>query len=395
MDFQYNFDEIIDRQNTDCFKYDFRKEIFGDATVLPMWVADMDFRVPDFVVEALKNRLSHEIYGYHVRADGIYESIINWMDKRHQWKIKKEWIGFTPGVVPAFNLALLAFSEPGDKIIIQSPVYHPFYYAINDHKRQLVKNPLQLKNGRYYMDFNLLEDQIDEKTRILILCSPHNPTGNVWKKEELETLAEICIKKNVLIISDEIHADIVYPGNKHIPLASISPEISEHVITLMAASKTFNFAGLSTSFYITTNKTLYNKLYKTVGSLHIDMGNIFGNIATESAYRNGENWLGQLIHYLSGNIELVGNFINNELPSIELIKPEATFLLWVDFRATGYNSGELKNILVDKGKVGFSEGTIFGNEGNGFQRINIGCPRILVQSAMEQIKQSLVKNKIL
>jgi cystathionine beta-lyase len=391
MDMQYNFDEIIDRQNTDCFKYDYRKEVFGDASVMPLWVADMDFRVPDFVVREMQKRLSHEIYGYPIRANGIYESVSNWIEKRHQWKIKKEWIGFTPGVVPAFNLALLAFSGPGDKVIIQTPVYHPFYYAINDHNRQLVKNPLQLKNGRYFMDFDLLENQIDEKTRILILCNPHNPTGNVWKKEELETLAKICIKKNVLIISDEIHADIVYPGNKHIPLASISDEISDHVITLMAASKTFNFAGLSTSYYIASNKALYNKLHKTVGSLHIDMGNIFGNIATESAYRYGDKWLAQLISYLMGNIELVGNFINSDLPGIKLIKPEATFLLWVDFRATGYDPAELKRILIEKGKVGLSEGTIFGTEGAGFQRINIGCPRIKLLEAMKNVKKALEK----
>jgi cysteine-S-conjugate beta-lyase len=389
MELQYNFDEVVDRQNTDCFKYDYRKEVFGDASVLPMWVADMDFRAPDFVVNAMKERLSHEIYGYPIRANGIYESIINWMENRHQWKVKKEWIGFTPGVVPAFNMALLAFSEPGDKIIIQSPVYHPFYYAINDHKRQLVTNPLQLKNGRYYMDFDLLENQIDEKTRILILCSPHNPTGNVWKKDELEKLAKICIKKNVLIISDEIHADIIYRGNKHVPLASISPEISDHVITLMAASKTFNFAGLSTSYYITTNKTLFNKLHKTVANLHIDMGNIFGNVATESAYRYGEKWLDQLVHYLSGNIDLVENFINKELSNVELIKPEATFLLWIDFRATGFTSAELKKKLIEKGKLGLSEGTIFGIEGEGFQRLNIGCPRSMVQLAMEKIKHAL------
>lgn len=242
------------------------------------------------------------------------------------------------------------------------------------------------------MNFDQLEDQIDDKTRILILCSPHNPTGNVWKKSELETLAKICIEKNVLIISDEIHADIVYQGNKHVPLASISPEISEHVITLMAASKTFNFAGLSTSYYIATNKVLYDRLHKTVASLHIDMGNIFGNIATESAYRYGEKWLDQLIHYLSKNVGVVENFINNELTGVELIKPEATFLLWVDFRATGYTMGDLKKILVEKGKVGLSDGTIFGPEGKGFQRINIGCPRITVKKAMEQIKHALAKN---
>jgi cysteine-S-conjugate beta-lyase len=389
MNSTYNFDNIIDRENTNCYKYDFRVKLFGDPSVTPMWVADMDYKTPEFVVDALKKRLSHEILGYTYIPDSLYQSIIDWLDTNHQWKVNKEWISFTPGVVPAFNIALLAFTNPGDKVIIQPPVYHPFFYAVNDHNRQLVRNPLQLKNGRYCMDFDLLKSQIDEKVRMFILCSPHNPTGNVWKKDELKTLADICIKNNILIISDEIHADLVYIGNKHIPLASISPEIADNVITLMAASKTFNFAGLSTSYYIASNKKLFDQYKQAVAKLHIAECNIFGLVATEAAYRYGQKWHRELLNYLQGNINLAEKFINNELQPIELIHPEATFLLWVDFRKTGLEEKELKKILVEKAKVGLSEGTIFGEEGNGFQRINIGCPRHVLQQSLERIKLAL------
>jgi cystathionine beta-lyase len=389
MESTYNFDEIIDRQNTNCYKYDFREKLFGDPEVTPMWVADMDFRTPDFVVDALKKRLSHEILGYTYTPDSLYQSIINWIDTNHQWKVSKDSISFTPGVVPAFNIALQAFTEPDDKVIIQPPVYHPFFYAINDHNRQLVRNPLQLKNGRYSMDFDLLKSQIDEKVKMLILCSPHNPTGNVWKREELKTLAEICIKNNILIISDEIHADVVYNDYKHIPLASISPEIADNVITLMAASKTFNFAGLSTSYFIASNKKLFEQFKQAVAKLHIAECNIFGLVATEAAYTYGQKWHRELLSYLQGNINLAEKFINNELKHVELILPEATFLLWVDFRKTGLDGKELKDILVKKAKVGLSEGTIFGEEGRGFQRINIGCPRSILLQSLERIKSAL------
>lgn len=385
----YNFDEIINRENTNCYKYDYRDKLFGDPSVTPMWVADMDFRTPDFVINAIKERLSHEILGYTYIPDSLYESIINWIDFHHQWQIKKEWISFTPGVVPAFNIALLAFTNPGHKVIIQPPVYHPFFYAINDHNRQLVRNPLQLKNGRYQMDFDHLISQIDDKVKMLILCSPHNPTGNVWKKEELQTLAEICIKNNIVIISDEIHADVVYKGNKHIPLASISPEIAENTITLMAASKTFNFAGLSTSYFIASNKKLHEQFRQAVAKLHIPECNIFGLVATEAAYTIGYEWHRQLLNYLQENIALAEKFINNELKNLDLIYPEATFLLWVDFRRTGIAGKQMKEILVQKAKVGLSEGTIFGDEGEGFQRINIGCPKIILQQALERIKNAL------
>jgi cystathionine beta-lyase len=386
---EYNFDEIIDRTQSNSFKYDLREKFFGAADILPMWVADMDFRTPDFVVEALRERVSHEIYGYPIHSNSLYAAIINWIDSRHQWKVKKEWIGYTPGVVPAFNMAVLAFTNIGDRIIIQSPVYPPFYYAAKDHDRQLVINPLLLRNGRYYMDYDRLLDQIDSATKMLILCSPHNPTGNVWKEEELRQLAEICIEKDILILSDEIHADIIYSGHKHIPLASISDEIAKHVITLMAASKTFNFAGLNTSYFIASNIKLFNMLQKTVDKLHLSMGNVFGNVATEAAYRYGESWLIQLISYLKKNITFAEEFINRYLPDVKIIEPEATFLLWVDFRKTGLSEHELKRIMVDKAQLGLSNGTVFGEEGAGFQRINIGCPKSILERALIQIQKAL------
>jgi cystathionine beta-lyase len=387
---KYNFDELINREKTACYKYDMRKKYFGTDKILPMWVADMDFRTPDFVVEAIKKRVDHEIYAYTYRTDSIYQSVIDWLARRHQWQVKKEWIGFTPGVVPALNMAVLAFTNPGDKIIIQTPVYFPFYSAVKDHDRQLITNPLVLNNGRYEMDFEHLKTQIDSKTRMLILCSPHNPTGNVWKREELLELANICIENNVLIISDEIHADIIFFGHKHIPTATLSEEIAEHVVTLMAPSKTFNFAGLSTSYIIASNPEHFKSLNGMNEKLHLGSGNIFGGVALEAAYNNGDKWLEQLITYLEQNIELAEEFINNELPDIELIKPEATFLLWIDFRNLSLNGKELTQKIIRDAELGLSDGRLFGTDGDGFQRMNIGCPRSIVNKALEQIKNTFV-----
>lgn len=386
---KYDFDEIVNRENSNCYKYDKRDEIFGRKDVIPMWVADTDFRIPDFIVDAIRERVSHEIMGYTFRPDEEYESIISWVGKRHHWKVKKEWIGFTPGVVPGLNMAVLAFTEPGDKIIIQTPVYHPFYSAVKDHGRQLVLNPLRLADGRYRMDLENLRQQVDEKTKMLILCSPHNPTGNVWKTDELKELAGFCTERNILIISDEIHADIIYPGNKHVPTASISDEIADNVVTLMAPSKTFNFAGLATSYFIASNKRLFDTLNNFISSFHLTMGNMFGNVAMVAAYTKGEPWLEQLLVYLKGNVDFARNFINNELPDVRLIEPEATFLLWTDFRATGLSPVNLKKLMIEKAGLGLSDGFIFGTDGAGFQRINIGCPRSVLEKALFNIKNAL------
>lgn len=387
----YNFDEFNDRRNTACYKYDLRKKFYNDPDVLPLWVADTDFRTPDFVIKAIQNRLKHEILGYSFQPESEYQSVIDWVYRHHQWKIKKEWIGFTPGVVPTLSFAVLTFTHPGDKIIIQTPVYFPFYSAVTDHGRQLVLNPLILENGRYRMDFDNLKSQIDSGVKMLILCSPHNPTGNVWKKEELLELAKICMEHNILIISDEIHADIVYEGNKHIPTAMLSNEIADKTITLMAPSKTFNFAGLSTSYFIASNKKLFEKLSQTVSKMHLGEGNIFGNIALEAAYREGDNWLSQLILYLQQNIAFAKDFINSNIPFIEVIEPEATFLLWVDFRKTGLDDKTVRTLLLKDAHVALSNGILFGKDGEGFQRINIGCPRSVLEKGLQQIAISLTK----
>ncbi len=389
MGHHYNFDEIIDRSNTNSLKYDLRGQLFGLPEVIPMWVADMDFKTPDFVVNAFKERINHEIFGYTLTPDSLLNSIINWVDHRHQWKIKKEWIGFTPGVVPSLNLAVLAFTKPGDKIVIQTPVYPPFFTAASDHKRKLIINPLILKNGRYCMDFENLIEQIDKNTKLLILCSPHNPTGNVWKESELKTLADICMHNNILIVSDEIHSDIVFSGHKHIPLASLSGDISRHVITLMAASKTFNFAGLNFSYFIVSDRSLYNELKQTTEKLHLGLGNIFGSIATDAAYKYGEEWLFQLIVYLEKNIAFAEEFINRNIPSVKIIRPEATFLLWLDFRGTGLTEVQLKKLIIQEAKLGLSDGVIFGQDGSGFQRINIGCPKSILEKALTQIQKAI------
>ena len=387
----YNFDEYIDRRHSDSYKYDLREKYFKNPDILPMWVADMDFRTPDFVINAIQKRLQHEILGYSFQPESQYQSVIDWVYRHHQWKIQKSWIGFTPGVVPAISLAVLTFSQPGDKIIIQTPVYFPFYSAVTDHGRQLTLNPLLLENGRYRMDLDNLKSQIDSGAKMLILCSPHNPTGNVWRKEELLELAEVCEKHNILILSDEIHADIVYKGNKHIPVAMLTEEIANRTITLMAPSKTFNFAGLSTSYFIASNHKLFEKMNQAVNKIHLGMGNIFGNVALEAAYREGDEWLSQLIRYLQQNIAFVKDFINSNMPCLELLEPEATFLLWVDFRKTGLDDKTVRKLLLEEAQVGLSNGILFGKDGEGFQRINIGCPRSMLEKGLQQIASSLTK----
>jgi len=386
---RYNFDELIDRRNTACYKYDLRQKFFQNPEVIPLWVADMDFRTPDFVMEAIRKRLTHEILGYSFHTDDQYQSIIDWNYRRHQWNIQKEYIGFTPGVVPALNFAVLTFTNPGDKIIIQTPVYFPFYSVIKDHSRQLIRNPLVLKNGRYVMDLEHLKSQVDTKTKMLILCSPHNPTGNVWARDELMDLATICLQNNILIISDEIHADIVYNRNKHIPVAMLSEEIANQTITLMAPSKTFNIAGLSTSYFIASNQKLFEKMNQTVNQLHLGMCNIAGNIALEAAYRKGDDWLMQLISYLQQNIVFTKDFINNNMPLLEIIEPEATFLLWIDFRKTTLDDKTIRKLLVDDAQVGLSNGILFGKDGEGFQRINIGCPKKILEKGLQRIANAL------
>jgi cystathionine beta-lyase len=385
----YNFEEKLSRENTDCVKYDLRKSIFGKEDVIPMWVADMDFKSPDFVVNALKERVNHEIYGYSIRNEGFYNSVITWLYKRHGLTIQRDQMTVSPGVVPALSMCVLAYTKPGDKIIIQPPVYHPFFSIVKNNGRQVVCNPLKFINNRYYFDFDDLEQTIDISTRMLFLCNPQNPVSRVWTHEELVRLSEICMKHEILIFSDEIHSDLIYQPYKHCPIISISEDIAQHSITAIAPSKTFNLAGLHTSVMIIPNKKLHAEYELMLDNLHIGAGNLFGNIALEAAYIHGEEWLEQLLEYLEGNIKFVKEFLKTYIPSIELVEPEGTYLLWLDFRNLNMNQEQLNEFLIHKAKVGFNDGTLFGQGGEGFQRMNIACPRTLIEKALTQIKAAL------
>lgn len=381
----YDFDKIIDRTGTECVKYDLRENVFGKADVIPMWVADMDFPTADFIREAIIERAKGDVYGYTFREDAYFESIVNWIQRHHQWETKKEWMSFTPGIVNAFNLAVMGLTKEGDEIIIQPPVYHPFFYAVNNHNRKLVENPLIDTEDGYVMDFDLLEQQA-KTAKMLILSNPHNPVGRAWKKEELMRLGEICMKNNVLVFSDEIHCDLVMPGFKHVPFASLSEEFAQNSITAHAASKTFNLAGLATSTVIIPNDDLRNKYVNFVHSTEADMGNIFGKIATKAAMEKGDEWHAQLINYIKGNIDYAYDFIKREMPKIRIHKAEATYMIWLNFKDYGISDAELNRKMIHEAGLGLNAGNIFGKEGEFCMRVNLACPRSIVEKALNQMK---------
>jgi cystathionine beta-lyase len=386
---KYDFDKMIDRRSTFSSKWNQCEQLAGQTDVLPMWVADMDFSSPPAVVEALRDRVEHRIFGYTERTGSYYGAIASWMKRRFDWDIQKKKIVFTPGVIVALNLIIQAYTQPGDKVIIQQPVYHPFSYAILNNKRQLVNNQLQILNGRYVMDFDHLEKSIDERTRLLILCSPHNPVGRVWTKVELLRLAEICLKNNILLISDEIHADLVLKGQIHTPTAALSEEIADIVVTCTAPTKTFNIAGLGVANTIFSNIRLYDQFYSTVNNAGLEMTNVFAKVATEAAYNYGEEWLLHLLDYLQGNYEFLVSFLKNNIPQISVFHLEGTYLTWLDFRKLGLPDKAMKDFLINKAKVWLDEGTKFGGGGEGFQRMNIGCPRKLLEEGLTRIANAL------
>jgi len=382
---KYNFDEIVDRKPTESVKWNAVKKLYGRDDVIPIWVADMDFKSPPEVIEALKKRAEHGIFGYPMLDDDYFDPFINWIKARHGIEIKKEWIVTTDGVVDALKIAIIAYSKPGDNVVIQTPVYYPFYNIINSNGRMILKNSLKFENGSYSMDFDDLEKKLSHKrTKLFILCNPHNPVGRVWKREELEKLVQLCIKHNVLLLSDEIHSDLVFSPNKHIPIFSISQDIKESSLTFYAPSKTFNLAGLKASFAVIPNEQLRSEYKNVIESLTSDNLNIFGMVAAKVAYEKGEAWLDDLLNYLRGNIDYVYNFFNEKLPKVKLQKPEGTYLMWLDFRAYG-DEQKVKEILVNKAKVGLEEGSIFGEEGKGFFRMNIGCPISMLKDACNNI----------
>jgi cysteine-S-conjugate beta-lyase len=385
----YDFDEIIPRQGTDCVKYDLREAFFGDATVLPMWVADMDFRTPDFVVDAVKRRATHEIYGYSIRGAGWHNALISWLDRRHSWAVQKEWIVFSPGVVPALNMAVLAYTQPGDAVIVQPPVYFPFFSAVENHGRKLVYNPLKLENGRLCMDFDDLKEKAGQGAKMLFLCNPQNPGGNAWTKEELTKLFDVCRENNIVILSDEIHSDLVLRGKKHTVLASVAPETADFVITAIAPSKTFNLAGMATSALIIPNEELRRRFSETIENLHISLGTLFGNVTSQAAYTHGDQWLGELLDYLRRNVDSAEAYFRKYIPQITMIRPEATYMVWLDCRELGLNDDQLRDFFIKKARLGLNEGRTFGPGGEGFMRMNIACPLATLRDALERLKNAV------
>ncbi|MCR5014307.1 MAG: PatB family C-S lyase [Bacteroidales bacterium] len=381
---QYDFDKIVPREGTNCVKYDLRKVIFGNPDVLPMWVADMDFETPDFAREAVMQRASHPVYGYHFKDEPYFKAIQGWLLRHHQWDVPIDWMSFVPGVVCGFNMAVMAFTNEGDEIIIQSPVYPPFHHAVSGHHRKLIYNTLRPGQNGYEMDFDLLESQA-KTAKMLILCNPHNPVGRCWTREELMRVSEICLRNDVLVISDEIHCDLVLPGFKHVPYATLSPETAQHCIVFHAASKTFNLAGLATSTAIIPNKGLRDAFNEYVHSMEAELGNIFGKVATQASMEQGDEWLQQLLAYVQGNIDYVADYLNNNLPKVKFFMPQATYMMWLDFNGYGIPEEELWRKMTQEAVLGFNRGKEFGQEGSGFFRINLACPRATVEEAMRRL----------
>ena len=381
----FDFDKVVDRVGTANVKWDLREKIFRNADVLPMWVADMDFETPDCIVKAVQERAAHHIYGYTFFEDKYFESFINWVKRRHQWEIEKDWIVFSPGIVTAANAAVLAYSEKGDGVIVQPPVYFPFFDSISRNGRKQLNNQLIYLDQTYQIDFEDLSNKAKE-AKLILLSSPHNPVSRCWTKEEMLRLGEICLENEVIIISDEIHADLILPGFKHIPLASLSDELAEVTVTCMAPSKTFNVAGFFTSQIIIKNVKLRNRFKKVMESLHLIHGNIFGMVASEAGYAHGDKWLDEMMTYVQGNFDLVQNFFEKELPVLQLSKAEATYLAWIDFSKTGLSNKKIKDKLVNDAGLGLSPGSIFGAGGSGFMRMNLGTPQKNVIEALEKLK---------
>lgn len=385
---KYNFDEAIDRCNTGSLKWDFCEKYLDADDVLPMWVADMDFQAPAPVIEAVKERAEHGIYGYAEESRSFYEAAASWLQQRHNWPVKTDWLQFCPGIVPAVHLLVQTFTHPGDQVIVQTPVYYPFFGAITTAGCHILNNPLKLENGRYLMDFDDLEKKANQ-AKLLILCSPHNPGGILWSRDDLLRLGDICLKNNLLVISDEIHADLVLYKQKHWPFASLSEELAMNSITTVAPSKTFNLAGLQASYVITPNPDLATAYKSALEKAAIARPNLFAIAASEAAYNHGEEWLDQMLVYLEETHRFVENFIEKEIPKLSIIKAQASYLAWIDCRQLGFTPEELKDFMLKEAGLGLNQGYIFGEGGEGFVRMNLGCPRALVARALEKLKHAV------
>lgn len=383
----YDFDSVIDRRGTHCEKWDGMEKRYGVSPEdgLAMWLADMEFHPPLEVNEAIRRAADHGIHGYPGNLTPYHEAIVNWMDRRHGWAIQSEWISTTHGIVNAVNLLIQTFCKPGDKVVVQPPVYYPFFGAITSNGCEVISNQLLQENGRFQMDLEGLERQIDNRTRMLILCSPHNPGGRVWQREELERLAEICLSNDILIVSDEIHHDLVYPGHKHMALASLAPEIARRTVTCTSASKTFNLAGTMTGNVIISDDSLRRRFRTQASRCGIHGPNSFGPLTARAAYDHGETWLEELLVYLKGNHDRVLEVVEKEMPGVVCMPLEATYLAWLDFSGTGLSMEEIVRRVQEEARLALNHGPTFGPGGENHMRLNFACPRSMLDEALERL----------
>ena len=383
----YDFDRITNRRGSGCFKYDGLNMIYGRDDLISLWVADMDFPVAPAIMEALQKRLDHGIFGYNLRLPVFYDTVLNWVEKQYGYKADGDWMLSTPGVMPAVSLAVTVLTEPGDGVLIQTPVYRPFHNAALDQGRVLLTSPLLLRDGRYEIDFDDLESKL-KGAKLFILCSPHNPVGRLWSEAELRKMGQLCRQHGVTVISDEIHADLVFDGAKAVSIAALD-DFADITICCMSAAKSFNLAGLATSVVLVKNPSLRQPLASAIEEYHLFMGNSFGIEATIAAYRDSEVWLQALLTYLEGNRAFLLDAFERELPQLKMLKPEACYLAWIDFRALGLSDKAIADLLVNKARLALDPGLKFGDEGAGFQRLNFGCPRSVLAEAVDRLKKAI------
>ena len=384
----YNFDEVVCRKHTDALKLEALAPRWGRTDLLPMWVADMDFKTPPFIVEVMKKRMECEVFGYTAKPESWYEAIISWQKRRHKWTITKEMISFVPGVVPALAMAVQAFTQRGEKVMIQQPVYNPFAQVIRNNHRELVNCPLELKDGQYYINFKLFEKKI-KGCKLFLFCHPHNPGGRVWTREELKKVATICAQNNVIIVADEIHADLTLLPYEHIPFASVSEEAKQNSVVFASPSKAFNMAGLATSYAVIANPTLRRRFESYVEGNELAAGNVFAFHTIVAAYNKGEEWLQQMLTYVQGNIDEVVSYIKENIPQLKVIIPQASYLVFIDFSALQLNQKDIVALCTNRAHLALNDGSIYGEEGNGYMRINLACPRSVVRQALAQLKDAI------
>lgn len=383
----YNLDVIVDRRNTKSVKYEEMDINFGSNDLLPFWVADMDLKCPDFMIECIINRAKHGVFGYSKRMPEFYEAIVNWLRTRHQLEVKAENIEYGPGVVFLLNMMIRKFTNPGDKIIIQSPVYYPFRKIVEGNKRIVSDNTLKFENGRYVMDFEDLERRAqDPQCKMMILCSPHNPVGRVWTREELKNVVEICYRNNVLLVSDEIHFDLVYKGYKHIPVLNIDEKYNDNIIICTAPSKTFNIAGLHSAYCIIPDPEKMKKYKEELHLLDLNRSNVFSQEVTQVVYEKGADYVDKLVEFLEDNMNFVHDYVKENIKGITAYKMEGTYLMWFDCRALGLSTEELDDLFFKKARIAFDSGYWFGEAGKGFMRMNIACPKSMLKEGLERLK---------